>query len=68
MDDRTKTVAAVVILVSIVVIILLVIGVLASSRKVVSPVPADSAIKIIFVSPTDMPTATLSATVTPIKR
>ena len=64
MNDRTKTVAAVVILVGFVVVILLVIGVLASSRKVVSPIPTDGAIKIIFVSPTDIPTVT--ATITPV--
>ncbi|MFZ2024803.1 MAG: hypothetical protein WAV51_00775 [Microgenomates group bacterium] len=52
MEERTKTIAAITILVGIVVVIIVVVGILLSSKKVISPVPAEGSIKIIFISPT----------------
>ena len=51
MEERTKTIAAVTILVGFVVLVIVVIGIIVSGRKVISPVPAESSIKIIFISP-----------------
>ena len=61
MEDRTKTIAAITILIGIVVLILVVIGVIISGKKVVSPVPPEGSIKIIFISPTPVAAATTSA-------
>lgn len=52
MDDRRRTLAAITVLVGIVVLAIVIIGVVLSARRVVSPVPEDDAIKIIFISPT----------------
>lgn len=52
MDDRRRTLAAITVLVGIVVLAIVIIGVVVSARRVVSPVPEDDAIKIIFISPT----------------
>lgn len=65
MDDRTKTLAAVAIIIGFIVLVVLIVGAFISGKKVVSPVPEEGAIKIIFVTPTPtlvLPTATLSAT------
>lgn len=64
MEERTKTVAAVTILVSIGVLIIVVIGILLSGKKVVSPVPPEGAIKIIFISPTLIPPVPASSSAT----
>jgi len=52
MDDKTKTIAAVVILMSILIIVMVIIGIVVSGKKVVSPIPESGAIKIIFITPT----------------
>jgi hypothetical protein len=65
MEDRTKTVAAVTILIGFVVLIIIVIGILFAGKKVVSPVPPEGSIKIIFISPTPIPAVTASASATP---
>ncbi len=52
MEERTKTIAAISILIGIAFIILIIIGIVATGKKVVSPIPTDSAIKIIFITPT----------------
>jgi hypothetical protein len=65
MEERTKTIAAIAILIGIAVLILIVIGVVVTGKKVVSPIPDEGAIKIIFITPAPasiMPTATVSAT------
>lgn len=65
MDDRTKTLAAVAIIIGFIVLVVVIIGAFMSGKKVVSPVPEEGAIKIIFVTPTPAPlppTATPSAT------
>lgn len=64
MDDRTKTLAAVAIIIGFIVLVVLIVGAFMSGKKVVSPVPEEGAIKIIFVTPTPnvvIPTATPSA-------
>ncbi|MFH0749744.1 MAG: hypothetical protein V1917_02395 [Candidatus Gottesmanbacteria bacterium] len=62
MEDRTKTIAAITVLIGLIVLILVVIGIVLSGKKVVSPVPPEGSIKIIFISPTMIPAATASAT------
>lgn len=65
MEERTKTIAAIAILVGIAALILIIIGVVVTGKKVVSPIPENGAIKIIFITPAPsipLPTATLSAT------
>lgn len=52
MEERTKTIAAVAILIGIAALILIIIGVVVTGKKVVSPVPAEGTIKIIFITPT----------------
>lgn len=52
MDDRRKTIAALTIIAGIVVFVVIVIGIVLSSKKVVSPVPDTGAIRVIFISPT----------------
>jgi glucose uptake protein GlcU len=52
MEDRTKTIAAIAILIGIAALILIIIGVVVTGKKVVSPLPTEGAIKIIFISPT----------------
>ncbi len=56
--DRRRTLAAITLIVGFLVLVAVVVGVLVSGRKIVSPVPEDtSAIKIIFVTSTPIPTA-----------
>ena len=52
MDDRRKTVAALTIIVGVIVFIVVIIGIVVSGRKVISPVPDEGAIRVIFISPT----------------
>ena len=57
MDDRRRTLAAMTLIVGFLILVAIVVGVLVSGKKVLSPVPEEeSAIKIIFVTPTPMPT------------
>ena len=73
MDDRRRTLAAITLIVGFLVLVAVVVGILVSGRKILSPVPEDdSAIKIIFVTPTPTqapitvtPSVTLKATPTP---
>lgn len=66
MDDRRRTLAAVTVIIGFLVLVIVVIGIIVSGKKILSPVPEDDAIKIIFITPTP-PTggATSSATPTP---
>lgn len=58
MDDRRKTVAAITLIVAFISFIVLIGGILLARKKpVVSPVPEEGAIRIIFVSPTTTPPA-----------
>jgi hypothetical protein len=52
MDDRRRTLAAIALIVGFLVLVAVIVGVLVSGKKILSPVPEDSAIKIIFVTPT----------------
>jgi hypothetical protein len=66
MEERTKTIAAIAILVGIAALILIIIGVVVTGKKVVSPIPDEGAIKIIFITPAPSPTVpTATATATP---
>ena len=65
MDDRQKTLAAVTIIIGFIAIVIVIIGVLISSRKIISPIPDAGAIRIIFVTPTPARSAGPSA-VTPV--
>jgi len=62
MDDKTKTIAAITIIIGFVVLVLIGILLTIGGKKVVSPVPPESSIKIIFISPTPISVATASAT------
>lgn len=62
--DRRRTLAAITLIVGFLVLIAVIVGVLVSGKKILSPVPEEGAIKIIFVTPT--PTQTpISTTGTP---
>ncbi|HUD19878.1 MAG TPA: hypothetical protein VMR81_05540 [Patescibacteria group bacterium] len=65
MDDRTRTLAAVTVIIGVLVLVAIIVGVLVSGKTVVSPVPDDDAIKIIFVSPSQIPTLTPTPTLAP---
>jgi len=53
MDDRKRTLAAITLIVGFLILVAVIVGIVVSAKKIVSPVPEDdSAIKIIFVSPT----------------
>lgn len=65
MDDRRKTLAAITILVGFFLIIAMIVGVLVSGKKILSPVPDEGAIRIIFVTPTPIPALSASPTPTP---
>lgn len=56
MEDRKKTVAAVAIIIIILVFFVIGITVFITGKKVISPVPDEGAIKIIFVTPTPIST------------
>jgi hypothetical protein len=70
MDDRRRTLAAITVIIGILVLVSVMVGLLVSGRKILSPVPEDNAIKIIFVSPTLATTVTpmLTPTVSPAKK
>lgn len=65
MDDRRRTLAAITIIIGFFVLVAVVVGVLVSGKKIVSPVPEESAIRIIFVTPTPTPAPLPSLTPTP---
>lgn len=65
MDDRRKTLAAITVIFGSMVFVVILIGIVMSGKKVVSPVPEDSAIKIIFVSPSPIGTNSVTITETP---
>ena len=60
MEERKKTVAAVAIIIVILVFFVIGVTVFLSGKKVISPVPDEGAIKIIFVTPT--PSAMITST------
>jgi hypothetical protein len=65
MDDRRRTLAALTVIIVGIVFVVIFIGVLLSGKKVLSPVPEDSAIKIIFVSPSPIQTITSTESPSP---
>jgi len=65
MEERTKTIAAISILIGVAALILIIIGVVVTGKKVVSPIPTDSAIKIIFITPTAEPIRVATSSPTP---
>lgn len=65
MDDRRKTIAAITLIVLVLFFVALITAIFVLRKKpVVSPVPEEGAIRIIFVSPTTTPTPTTAATPT----
>lgn len=52
MDDRRRTLAAVALIGGFLILVAVIVGVLVSGKKVLSPLPEDTAIKIIFITPT----------------
>ncbi len=68
MEERQKTLAAVTIIIGFVVLVVIIIGAVFAGKKIVSPIPDSSAIRIIFVTPTPVrsaPLATPSAEIIP---
>ena len=57
MDSRRKMLATLTVIVALFILVIIVIGMILSSRRVISPVPEDNAIKIIFITPTVAPAA-----------
>lgn len=55
MDDRRRTLVAVALIVGVLVAVAILVGSIATRTVVVSPLPAESAIKIIFNTPTIAP-------------
>lgn len=56
MEDRRRTLAAITVIIGLLVIVAVIVGIIVSGRNIVSPVPEDdSAIKIIFLTPTPTP-------------
>lgn len=70
MEDKQKTLAAITIIVGVVVLIIVIIGAFVSGKKIVSPVPEEGAIKIIFITPTPtvIPTPATTSSPTPTKK
>ncbi|MEK7577946.1 MAG: hypothetical protein AAB492_05070 [Patescibacteria group bacterium] len=66
MDDRRKTIAALTLITGVVILVVVVLGVVMSSKKVLSPVPDESAIRVIFISPT--PVVAVTSTAAPTKK
>lgn len=64
MEDRTKTKVAIGIIIFTLVIAIGGGVILFTKKKTISPIPEDTAITIMFVTPTAMPIASPSATVT----
>jgi hypothetical protein len=65
MDDRKRTLAAITVIIGILVIVSIIVGILMSGKKVLSPVPEDNAIKIIFISPTPVPAVSVTPFLSP---
>ena len=65
MDDRKRTLAAITVIIGIFVLVAIVVGIVVSNKKVLSPVPEDDAIKIIFISPSPVPPISSTPTSTP---
>jgi len=68
MDDRRRTLAAITVIIGVLILVSIVVGLLVSEKKVLSPVPEDNAIKIIFVSPSTIPTLTPAVSPVPTKK
>jgi hypothetical protein len=72
MNEKTKTIAAIGIIIGFFLFVIIIISVVLGGKKVLSPVPDEGAIKIIFLTPTPMnitsPSATLTVTPTPKTR
>lgn len=62
MDDRRKTIAALTIIIGVIVLVVVIVGVFLSRKQIVSPVPDEGAIRVIFISPTTIPVATVEPT------
>ena len=61
MDDRRKTIAAITLITGFVILIVVILGVVMSRGKILSPVPDESVIRVIFISPTPVVVASPSA-------
>lgn len=64
MDDRRKTIAAITLITGFVILVVVIFGVVMSRGKVLSPVPDESVIRVIFISPTPVVVSSPSATPT----
>lgn len=51
-SDRRKTLMAITIIIGFFILVMIVVGMWITGKSVISPVPPDNVIKIIFISPT----------------
>lgn len=65
MDDKRKTVMAVIVIIAFMAIIIISLAALLSRKNTLSPVPDEPAIRIIFITPT--PVITISITPAPTR-
>ncbi len=65
MDDRKRTLAAITVIFGVLILVAVIVGILVTQKQVLSPVPEDNAIKIIFVSPSPVESISPSTTPTP---
>ena len=70
MNDRNKTMAALTIIIGFIVLVIVIVGAIIGRSKIVSPVPEEGSIKIIFSTPTPtiVPTIAITDTLTPTKK
>ena len=62
MDERSRTLARLTVIVGFLLLVVIVVGALIGTKRIISPVPDEGAIKIIFISPT---LGSISPTVVP---
>jgi hypothetical protein len=71
MNERTRTLAAITIIVGFVLLLIIIVGIILTGKKVLSPVPEEGGIKIIFMTPSPPPAGGLAsptATLTPTQK
>jgi len=68
MNERARTLAAITIIVGFVLLLIIIVGIILTGKKVLSPVPEEGGIKIIFMTPSPIPLASPTATLTPTQK
>jgi hypothetical protein len=65
MDGRNRSLAGVTLIFVFFIVVIIVAGAIMNAKRVISPVPEDNAIKIIFISPT--PTGIVPTNSSPVE-